>query len=235
MPADHPFNRVLASLTQGDPPPWVQQLVQVELPAQHELHSPGASASHLLFPTSALVVLKQPSADGGEAPVALVGNDGVVGMAALMGTGPETNRAVVIHPGSAWRLPVDALPTSGPNATQAFKAAVGHLFSLTLQISQTAFCQQQHDIEQRLSRWLLTALDRLPGRELAIDPMALAPLLGVPVDALTSAAQRLVAVGALISEPGRLVVPDRALLESRSCGCHAPARGLFESASPASH
>lgn len=167
--------------------------------------------------------------------MALVGNDGVVGMAALMGTGPETNRAVVIHPGSAWRLPVNALPTAGPNATQVVKAAVGHLFSLTLQISQTAFCQQQHNIEQRLSRWLLTALDRLPGRELAIDPMALAPLLGVPVDALEQAAQRLVAVGALVREPGRLVVPDSALLQARSCGCHAPVQGLFESVSPASH
>ncbi len=225
MPADHPFNRVLAALTQGDHLPWTEQLEQVELPARHELHPQGASALHVHFPTSALVVLTQSSAIGSEAPVALVGNDGVLGLAALMGTGPETSRAVVVHPGSAWRLPITALHTGGPKATQVVKAAVGHLFSLASQISQTAYCQQNHNLEQRLSRWLLTALDRLPGHGVAIDQKALAPLLGVSVEALAPAVQRLAAVGALACEPGRLVVPDRSLLQTHSCGCHAPAQG----------
>lgn len=206
--------------------PWPEQLERVELLARQELHAQGAGASHVYFPTSALVVLIQTLAGGAEAPVALVGNDGLVGVAAFMGTGLETNRAVVLHPGWAWRLPASAVLTGGPNAVPLVRAAVGHLLSLTSQISQTAFCQQHHDIEQRLARWLLTALDRLPGHEVAIELPDLAPLLGVTTDALAPVARRLGAMGALVCEPGRVVVPDAELLRSRSCGCQAHAPGM---------
>lgn len=149
MPADQRFNRVLASLVQGDRLPWADHLELVDLPARHELQSCEASALHVHFPTSALVVLMQASPSGDEAPVALVGNDGVVGVAAFMGTLPEASRAVVIHPGHAWRLPASLLSTEVPGPSQVLKATVGYLISLTSQLSQTAFCQQHHNVEQR--------------------------------------------------------------------------------------
>lgn len=224
MPADHPSNRLLATLMQGHRPPWTAQLERVELPAGHELHARGTAATHIHFPISALVVLIQTSA-GRDAPVALVGNDGVVGVAAFMDTGNETNRAVVLHPGLAWRLPASAVPTDGPEIAWVVKAVVGHLLSLTAQISQTAYCQQHHNVEQRLARWLLTALDRLPGDEVAIDLGALAAVLGVSADAMAGAAAQLVDVGALACEPQRLVMSSRTALLARSCGCHAPVQG----------
>jgi len=231
LPADLPSNRLLAALTQGDRPPWAEQLERVELPARHELHTQGAAATHIHFPISALVVLIHTSAAGRDAPVALVGNDGGVGVTALMGTGNETNRAVVLHPGLAWRLPTSAVPTDGPDAASVVKVVVGHLLSLTSQIAQTAYCQQHHNVEQRLARWLLTALDRLPGHEVAIDLGALAAVLGVSADAMAGAAVQLVDAGALVCEPQRLLMPSRAALLVRSCGCHAPAQGAVN-ASP---
>ena len=226
LPADFPSNRVLATLAQGGPLPWPEQLERVELFARQELHAQGAGASHVYFPTSALVVLIQTLAGGAEAPVALVGNDGLVGVAAFMGTGLETNRAVVLQPGWAWRLPASAVHIGGPDGVPLVRAAVGHLLSLTSQISQTAFCQQHHNIEQRLARWLLTALDRLPGQEVAIELPELAPLLGVTAEVLAPVAKRLGAQGALVCEPGRVVVPNCELLRSFSCGCQAHARGM---------
>jgi hypothetical protein len=232
LPADHRFNRVLASLAQGEQLPWADHLELVELPAGQELQSCDASVPHVHFPTSALVVLMQATAAGVEAPVALVGNDGVVGVAAFMGTLPEANRAKVLHPGHAWRLPTSVLSTEAPGPSQVLKATVGYLMALTSQLSQTAFCQQHHNVEQRLVRWLLTALDRLPGNDVAMDLGDLAMLLGVPADALAGAAAQLVGVGALVCEPGRLVMPSRDLLQARSCGCHVPAQGEVRWSSP---
>lgn len=231
MPADHQFNRVLAALMDGDQMPWDDQLELVELPARHELRLRGDSTPHVHFPTSALLALTQTSASGGESPVALVGNDGVVGVAALMGTSPEASEAVVLHPGLAWRLPTSALDTDEPGSTRVLQAAVGYMLSLTSQVSQTAFCQRHHSVEQRLSRWLLTALDRLPGDELAMDLGELAPLLDVPASALAGAAAQLVGTGALACEPGRMVLLSRASLQAQACGCHAPGPGSIQWAS----
>lgn len=225
MPADHLFNQVIAALSQGNQPPWIGQLEQVELPARHELHSQGEATPHIHFPTSALVVLIHSVDAEGEAPVALVGNDGLVGAAALLGTGPETHRAVVLHPGSAWRLPTSAVPSDGPDAAPLVQAAVGHLMALTSQMAQTAYCQRYHPVEQRLARWLLTALDRLPGNAVSIDLGELADVLAVSADAMAGAAAQLVSAGALVCEPKRLVMTSRAVLHARSCGCHAPDRG----------
>lgn len=224
LPADFRSNHLLAALTRGDRPSWTEQLEQVELPARFELHQQGMVATHIHFPTSALVAMNHRS-DGGDTPAALVGNDGMVGVAAFMGTGTETHRAVVLHPGLAWRLPTNAVPFDGQAAASVVKAVVGYLLSLTFQISQTALCQQHHSVEQRLTRWLLTALDRLPGHEVAIDHGTLADALNVPADALAGAVTQLVGAGALVCEPQRLVVPSRAALVARSCGCHAPDQG----------
>lgn len=232
LPADHRFNRVLASLAQGEQLPWANHLELVELPAGQELQSCDTSMLHVHFPTSALVVLTHTTASGAEAPVALVGNDGVVGVAALMGTTPEAGRAKVLHPGHAWRLPTSALSTEEPGAPQVLKATVGYLMALTSQFAQTAFCQQHHNVEQRLARWLLNALERLPGNDVALDLGELATLLGVPAEALAGAAAQLVGAGALVCEPGRLVMPSRDLLHARSCGCHSPAQGEVRWTSP---
>ncbi|MDO8904117.1 MAG: hypothetical protein Q7V46_06015 [Hydrogenophaga sp.] len=227
MPAQPTFNRVLSALAQADQLPWTEQLELVELSARDVLHAQGVVALHIYFPTSALVVLMQTADGGGEVPVALVGNDGVVEVAALLGAGVETNRAVVLQPGFAWRVPTSAVSAAGVGADQVVRVTVAHMLSLASQVSQTASCQKHHGVEQRLSRWLLTALDRLPEDELAIDLAELAPLLAVSNGELTEAAAQLMGLGALECEPGRLVVPDRALLQARSCGCHAPAKGMY--------
>ncbi|MFN3493725.1 MAG: Crp/Fnr family transcriptional regulator [Hydrogenophaga sp.] len=222
LPAVSTFNRMLVALKRGDATSWSRQLAHVELQAGQELMAPGGTPHHLHFPTSALVVLMQPAPGGLEAPVALVGHDGAVGLAGLLGGGPEQHRALVVQSGWAWRMPTTALQDDAERAAQMLPVALDHLQSLTVQMAQAAFCRRQHSVEQNLGRWLLTALDRLPGSALALGLPALAPLIGAAPGALEKAAAALVRSGALVCEPDRLLVPNRRLLEAQSCGCHAP-------------
>ncbi len=219
MSADRPANRMLAALSEGDLMPWGDQLHPVELPVGHELHAPGVTLSHVHFPTTALIALMQPAQDADDVSVALVGNDGAVGVAALVGASVESSRAVVLHPGVVWRLPVTALTGDGHNTARVARVVLGYLQSLTAQMSQTALCQRVHTVEQRLCRWLLLAFDRVPGDALAMDLGDLTVQLKVPADALAGAAAQLVDSGALAFEPGRLSLLDRQLLKAQACDC----------------
>ncbi len=156
--------------------------------------------------------------------VALVGNDGMLGVAAFMGDFFESGRAVVLHPGAAWTLPTSALMTPGPDSVQVTQVVLGYLQALTDQMSQTALCQRTHSIEQRLCRWLLMAFDRMPDDALAMDLGDLTVQLDVPIDVLSGAAARLVGLGVLAREPGRLRLLDRAALQALACDCHALAQ-----------
>lgn len=219
MSDDRAVNQILAAMATDDELPWGMQLELVDLPARAELQSPGVPVSHVHFPVSALVVLLRPTAGGDEVPVALVGHDGVVGVAAFFEAPPEASRAVVLHPGAAWRLAVSALVADGLQSARVIQAVLGHLQVLTSQMAQTALCEKTHSVEPRLCRWLLNAFDRIPDDALALDLGDLTEMLDVPVDALAGAAAQLVAKGALACEPGRLVLLNRAKLLAQTCGC----------------
>ncbi len=221
---DHPSNRILASLSGGGQLPWSEHLQRVDLPAGHEVHVPGTATAHVYFPTTALVALMQPTPGRGDVSVALVGNDGMLGVAAFMGDFFESGRAVVLHPGAAWTLPTSALTTHGPDSVQVTQAVLGYLQALTDQMSQTALCQRTHSVEQRLCRWLLMAFNRMPDDALAMDLGDLTVQLDVPIDVLSGAAARLVGLGVLAREPGRLRLLDRAALQALACDCHALAQ-----------
>ncbi len=224
MSEDHRSNRILASLSDDGQLPWLEHLQWVNLPAGHEVHAPGTATAHMYFPTTALVALMQPMPGGGDVSVALVGNDGMLGLAAFMGDFFESGRAVVLHPGAACALPTSALAAHGPDSLRVIQVVFGYLQALTDQMSQTALCQRTHSVEQRLSRWLLMAFSRVPDDVLAMDLGDLAAQLDAPADALEGAAARLVGLGALACEPGRLRLLSRAVLEDQVCDCHALAQ-----------
>lgn len=224
--ADRPSNRMLAALFEGGRPPWSEQLHPMELPAGHELVAPGVAPSHVYFPTTALIALMQPAPAADDVSVALVGDDGAVGVSAWLGAPVEPSRALVLHPGVVWRLPVSALTGDGHLSAHLARVVLGYLQSLTAQMSQTALCQRVHTVEQRLGRWLLLAFDRVPGDALAMNLGDLTVQLRVPADALAGAAAQLVDSGALQFEPGRLKLLDRQVLRAHACDCAARAQAL---------
>lgn len=219
LPVDRAVNQILAALAADDQLPWGPRLELVDLPARAELQSPGVEVSHVHFPVSALVVMLRATSGSDEVPVALVGRDGVVGVAALLGAPPEESRAVVLHPGRAWRLAATALVGDGLQSARLIQPVLTHVMALTTQMAQTAVCEKIHSVEQRLCRWLLNAFDRVPGDALALDLGDLTEMLDVPVEALAGAAAQLVGSGALACGPGRLVLLNRSALQAQTCGC----------------
>lgn len=233
MPAEHPTNRVLAALSRADLLHWQSHLERVELGAQHTLQTPGAPIEFVHFPSGALVgLLHVGEGEEVEAPVALVGNDGVVGVAPFLGAGVERMRAVVLHPGGAWRLPAAALQTHPAEGSAALHVVLRYLQTLNVQMAQTALCRLHHTVPQRLCRWLQDAFDRVPGEALDIDVAALGAWLDADAGAVRQAAIQLAADGVIECQPGRTVLLDRAALAQRACSCHAVVKRQAEQLFP---
>lgn len=171
MTVERPTNRVLAALAPVDRQHWWSHLERVELLSGHTLLAPSTPIEFMYFPEGALVGLMHTGgSDGMEAPVALVGHDGVVGMAPLLGAADQRIRAEVLHPGHAWRLPVAVLNTDPSPGKGLLWVVLRYLQALNAQMSQAAFCQLQHTPYQRMGRWLQDAFDRVPDTNLQIEP-----------------------------------------------------------------
>jgi CRP-like cAMP-binding protein len=221
VPFEHLTNRVLAALVPTDGVRWRQHLELVEWPSPHAVLAPDVPLDFIYFPETALVGLVHAGGkDGVDSPVALVGNDGVVGVAPWLGTADPRLRAEVLHPGHAWRLPVGVLGSVPPLADGLLRVAMRYLQALNAQMSQAALCRLQHTPDQRLCRWLQDAFDRVPHSTLQVAPAALSGWLGIDPDAVNRSASQLAAEGALSTGDSEITLLDRALLARRSCACH---------------
>lgn len=223
MPGEHSTNRVLAALAHADQRPWRAHLQRVDMRPGHTLMAPHVPMEYVYFPEDALVGLLQAGEPGGaEVPLALVGNDGVVGVAPFLGAPAERLRAQVLHPGSAWRLATEALSQGPQPGDGPLRVVLGYLQALDAQMAKAALCRLQHAVYPRLCRWLQDAFDRVPGTVLHIEPTALGAWVGAEPAAVAQATAQLVAEGAVALEPGRISLLDRGRLEQHACGCHQP-------------
>lgn len=221
MTVEHLTNRVLATLAHAGGLPWRESLERVDLPPGEVLLEPKAPIEFVYFPAGALVSLVHTQASNGRAvPMALVGHDGVVGVAPFVGAAQERMRAEVLHPGNAWRLPAAVLHRLPLPGEHVLKVVLLYLQTLNAQMSQAALCQLQHTLYQRLCRWLQDAFDRVPDTELRIEHAALSAWLDAEPQAMARAVAQLVAEGAIEQQPGRIRLLDREQLGWRSCDCH---------------
>jgi len=221
LPVEHLTNRVLAALAHADGLPWRSHLEQVELPPRQVLLTPTTPIEFVYFPAGALVSLVHVGISSGmEMPVALVGHDGVVGVAPFMGASDEHMRAEVLHPGRAWRLPAAVLRSDPLPAERMLRVVLLYLQTLNAQMSQAALCCSQHTVYQRLCRWLQDAFDRVPDTVLHVEPNTLSVWLGAEPEVVARAAAQLVAEGAIAQSPGSISLLERNRLARHSCGCH---------------
>ncbi len=221
-------NHLLAALPDAERQRWRPQLEPVNLALGQVLGESGWTASHVYFPTTAIVSLLYVLHDGGSTELAVVGREGVVGISAFMGGHSTPSQAVVRSAGRGFRLKAGFIG-------HAFEtqAAVQHLMlrytqALMTQMAQTAVCNRHHSVDQQLCRCLLHGLDRLPGNELVMTHELIANLLGVRRGGVTEAALKLQAAGLIRYHPGHITVLDRAALERRSCECHAVVKREYD-------
>ena len=202
------------------------------MPLGEVLYEAGATLSHVYFPTTSIVSLLYVMESGASAEIAVVGNEGVVGISLFMGGESTPSRAVVQSEGHGYRLPSKAIK-------EEFKRApVLHLLlrytqALITQMSQTAVCNRHHSLDQQLCRWLLLSMDRLDGNELVMTQELIANMLGVRREGVTEGALKLQKAGLIRYSRGRIFVLDRPGLESRCCECYAVVKREYDRLLPA--
>lgn len=219
--ADPRRNHLLAALPAAEWSRWQPLLEPVALARDDVLVEPGALVTHVVFPTTAIVSLTYTTADGASAEYAVVGNDGLVGLALFLGGSVTPSRAVVQSAGEGFRLPARAVRDEVGRAGPVLQMALRYAQAVIAQVAQTAACNRYHSIEQQLCRRLLLALDRSSSDELAMTQEAVAQLLGVRREGVTAAALRLQRAGVIRYRRGRIAVLDRPRLEQGSCECYA--------------
>jgi CRP-like cAMP-binding protein len=159
--------------------------------------------------------------NGASAEIAVVGNEGVVGIALFMGGETTSSRAVVQSAGYACQLKASALKLEFERGGRLQHLLLRYTQSLIAQTAQTAACNRHHSVEQQLCRWLLLSLDRLPSNELTMTQELIANMLGVRREGVTGAAGNLQAAALNRYSRGRISVLDRPRLEERVCECYA--------------
>ncbi len=198
------------------------------MPLGQVLYESGATLSHVYFPTTSIVSLLYVMENGASAEIAVVGNEGIIGISLFMGGESTPSRAVVQSAGHGVRLKSqlmkDEFDRSGP---------VMHLFlrytqALITQMAQTAVCNRHHSLDQQLCRWLLLSLDRLQTNELIMTQELIANMLGVRREGVTEGALKLQEAGLIKYARGRITVLDRPGLEKRTCECYAVVKREYD-------
>jgi CRP-like cAMP-binding protein len=214
-------NHVLAALPKTDLERFRARLRPVALSLGQVLYESGMALHHLYFPIDSIVSLLYVMENGASAEIAVVGNDGVIGVSLFMGGMTTPSRAVVQVAGEALRLPEQVVNEEFERGGPLQHLLLRYTQALITQMAQTAVCNRHHSLDQQLCRWLLLSLDRLPSNKVVMTQELIANMLGVRREGVTEAAGNLQRAGLIRYRRGRIEVLDRTGLEARTCECYA--------------
>ena len=221
---DFKQNHLLASLPAAELARWLPQLESVDMPLGYVVYEPGSTLAHVYFPTTSIVSLLYVMENGASAEIAVVGNDGVVGVSLFMGGGSTPSRGVVQSAGRAFRLKASVMNEEFQRAGPVLHLLLRYTQALITQMAQTAVCNRHHTLDQQLCRWLLLSLDRLQDNKLVMTQELIANMLGVRREGVTEGALKLQRAGLISYTRGRITILDRPGLEKRTCECYAVVR-----------
>lgn len=220
-------NRLLAVLPDAERNRVFPHLEFVEMPLGKVLYESGGYMNYVYFPTTAIVSLLSVMENGASAEIAIVGYEGIVGIALFLGGETMSSRAVVQSAGYAFRLKGQILQQEFNRAGALQHLLLRYTMAFVSQMAQTAVCNRHHSIDQQLCRWLLLSLDRLPSNELSMTQELIANMLGVRREGVTEAAGKLQSAGLIDYRRGRITVLDRPGLEARVCECYGVVKAEF--------
>ena len=221
LPSQPRQNHLLAALPDCEWARWLPHLERVDFPVDKVLCESSSATPFVYFPTTAVISLLSTTIDGGTSEIAVVGNDGVVGIGLIMGGNNMPSQAVVQTAGEGYRLRSLLVKTEIDRAGLVLQVLLRYTQTLITQIMQKAACNRHHGIEQQLACRLLMALDRSASDELAMTQEGVATLLGVRREGVTAAALKLQQDGVIRYQRGHISVLDRNRLEHRTCECYA--------------
>jgi CRP-like cAMP-binding protein len=225
---DPRLNHLLAALPHDEWTRLEPQLEWVDMPLGQVMYESGRTLSHVYFPISAIVSLLYVMENGASAEIAVVGNEGVVGISLFMGGESTPSRAVVQSAGEGFRMRAQVIKDEFNRSHPVMHLLLRYTQALITQMAQTAVCNRHHALDQQLCRWLLLSLDRLNGSELVMTQELIANMLGVRREGVTEGALKLQKLGLIRYARGHITVLDRPGLEARTCECYAVVKKEYD-------
>lgn len=214
-------NRLLSALPDDEYAHLLPSLTLVRLPRRRVIYEAGESVRHVYFITGGMASLLAATTDGETVQVAMVGDEGAVGLSSLLGSGVMPYEVTVQLQGSALRISAAALAAAFRRSEALRDLLLRYLHTLVTQITQSALCNNYHTIEERLCRWLLISRDRAGSDVLSLTQESLSHMLGAQRTGVTSAASALQRSGLITYRHGQIRLLDQKGLEERSCECYA--------------
>ena len=221
-------NHLLASLPEEEWGRWSPLLEVVQMPLGEVLYESGVALTYVYFPITSIVSLLYVMENGASAEIAVVGNEGIVGVSLFMGGESTPSRAVVQSAGIGCRLDAQLMKTEFNRAGPVLHLLLRYTQALITQMAQTAVCNRHHSLDQQLCRWLLLSLDRLDGDELVMTQELIANMLGVRREGVTEGALKLQKADLIRYSRGHITILNREGLEKRTCECYAVVKREYE-------
>lgn len=228
VPHDPRQNRLLAALSSSDYARILPNLKLIEMPVGWTISAAGDHVDYVHFPIRGIVSLIYDLENGSSSEIAIVGNEGMVGISIFMGGESLPSRTEVQCAGYAYQLSRKYLKHEFALGGKLQRVSLLYTQSLISQTSQTAVCNQHHTLEQQLCRWLLMTVDRMHNNIIVITQQLIARLLGVRRESVSDAARKLQNEGIINCSRGRITLLDRPLLEQRACECYATVTKDYE-------
>jgi len=213
------------------PPEWERLspfIEEIDLPLGKVLSESGFKMDFLYFPSTAIVSILYELESGSAAEIAVVGNEGCVGVCIFMGGLSTLSRTVVQSAGKGYRIKASAIFEEFNKAGPVMHLLLRYTQALITQMTQTAVCNRHHTLDQQFCRWLLLSLDRLGSNELVMTQELIANMLGVRREGVTEAALKVQKAGLIKYARGHITVLDRPGLEKRTCECYQVVKTEYE-------
>lgn len=214
-------NALLASLPSTERARFSNHLELVPLALGQILYESGQTMTHAYFPTDCVISLLYVMKNGESAEIAIVGNEGMVGLALFMGGDSTMSRAIVQNAGHAYRLKGQVLKDEFYRGNALMRSLLIFGSALITQMVQTAACNRHHTVDQQLCRWMLLSLDRLPTGQISMTAKLIGNMLGLKIEQVSIATDALSKAGLIQYDNGEITVLDRGAVERRSCECYA--------------
>ena len=230
---DRNKNHLLAAIPAAEWRRLSRHLEPVDLSLAQVLYESGTTMTDMYFPTTAIISLLYVMENGSSAEIAVVGNEGLLGVSLFMGGESTPSRAVVQSAGQGFKIDAQIMKDAFNKGGPVMHLLLRYTQALITQMAQTAVCNRHHSLDQQLCRWLLLSLDRLQGADLLMTQELISNMLGVRREGVTEAAMQLQAAGIIRYTRGKISVLDRPALERRTCECYAVVKKEYDRLLPA--
>lgn len=221
-------NRILAALPRDEFKRFETKLKPVRLELGETLYMPEQKMEHVYFVTHGVVSLLAALENGATVEAGVIGSEGMVGVAVILGADSTPNQALIQGEGQALRMQSNDARTEFRNGGKFRELILRYTHTLFTQVAQTAACNRLHTIEQRLARWLLLTQDRVNSPEFVLTQDFLSRMLGVRRAGVSVAATTLKQAGLIDYRRGTMMVLDRQSLENYACECYGIVRTEYD-------